>query len=49
MDIEIQAIFENMREQIGVQAQEIATLKAIIRALKEQQNPTADELSDKSE
>ena len=35
MDIDLQAVLKNMREQIGLQAQEIAVLKATVEALEQ--------------
>ncbi len=35
MDIDIQEVLKSMREQIGLQAQEIAVLKATIEALQQ--------------
>jgi capsule polysaccharide export protein KpsE/RkpR len=36
MDIEIQTVLKNLREQIGQQAQEIAVLKATIETLQKE-------------
>lgn len=35
MDIDLQTVLANMREQIGLQAQEIAVLKATVAALQQ--------------
>lgn len=44
-DVEIQEVLANFREIIGMQAQEIATLRAIVATLKQQlqQKETAPE------
>jgi cell division protein FtsB len=35
MDIDLQVVLKNLREQIGLQAQEIAVLKATVEALEQ--------------
>lgn len=35
MDIDLQVVLKNLREQIGLQAQEIAVLKATIETLQQ--------------
>jgi cell division protein FtsB len=35
MDIDLQVVLKNLREQIGLQAQEIAVLKATVQALEQ--------------
>jgi hypothetical protein len=48
-EVEITEVLANFREIIGVQAQEIATLRAVIKSLKEQQVPLVPESPRKKE
>lgn len=47
-DVEIQEVLTNFREIIGMQAQEIATLRAVVTALK-QQSQEKEATSEKTE
>ena len=48
-EVEINEVLANFREIIGTQAQEIATLRAVIKSLKEQQMPPVPEIPRKKE